>query len=422
MGTLGDSNALNHNRYSNTNAVAAILAADGPGSGLNADLLDGLDSTAFMTAGTDNWVNITGDTMSGNLNVLARIGIGIGTTAPAFPLDVRGGVSGYLGYFYNDNNGSGNASGLYARGDAYGTGSGWGYGGTFAGYGGSTSGAAYGVYSSAAAYGSSPAYGVYSYATAGSTSGREWAFYGIGDGYFSGDVGIGTTTPVSPLDVRGGKSNYLGYFDNDNNTSGSTYGIFARGDARGTGTGWGVGGTFTGYGGSTSGTAIGTKHYAYAYGTSTAYGVYSDATGGTTSGREWAFYGLGDGYISGNVGIGSSNLAYKLYVNGAAAGTSWTNLSSREYKENITKLDVSRHDEMLATLMQLDLTTYKYKKEFGGDDTTKLGFIAEEMPKEVLSKDGKGVDVYELLAFTIGAMKAQQTKINELEARLDERE
>ncbi len=63
---------------------------------------------------------------------------------------------------------------------------------------------------------------------------------------------------------------------------------------------------------------------------------------------------------------------------------------------------------MLAKLMNMELTTYKYKKEYSGDGSKKLGFIAEEMPKEVLSKDGKGVDIYELLAFTIGAMKAQQ--------------
>ncbi|MBI5185167.1 MAG: hypothetical protein HZA01_05515 [Nitrospinae bacterium] len=61
--------------------------------------------------------------------------------------------------------------------------------------------------------------------------------------------------------------------------------------------------------------------------------------------------------------------------------------------------------------MKTGLATYTYKKEFGGDGETKLGFIAEEMPKDVLSKDGKGVDVYELLSYSIGAMKAQQEEI-----------
>jgi len=116
---------------------------------------------------------------------------------------------------------------------------------------------------------------------------------------------------------------------------------------------------------------------------------------------------------NGDVGIGTKYPEYKLHVNGDAAGTSWTNLSSRDYKEDICKVDETVHPMMLAKVMDMEITTYKYKKKYGGDGEVRLGFIAEDMPDEVLSKDGKGVDLYGLLAFAVGAIKAQQREIAE---------
>ena len=46
------------------------ITGAGAGSGLDADTLDTLDSTAFMPAGTDLWVNETGDTMTGTLTTV----------------------------------------------------------------------------------------------------------------------------------------------------------------------------------------------------------------------------------------------------------------------------------------------------------------------------------------------------------------
>jgi len=50
-----------------TGTVDLARLPQGPGSGLNADLLDGKEASEFMNAGTDNWVDADGDTMTGRL-------------------------------------------------------------------------------------------------------------------------------------------------------------------------------------------------------------------------------------------------------------------------------------------------------------------------------------------------------------------
>jgi hypothetical protein len=84
--------------------LPTVLASDGTGSGLDADLLDGLDSTAFAPAsGSTVYVAKAGDTMTGALNlpanglaigtdqlVLSGGNVGIGTTNPSSKLDIAG--------------------------------------------------------------------------------------------------------------------------------------------------------------------------------------------------------------------------------------------------------------------------------------------------------------------------------------------
>ena len=83
--------------------AGAVAASDGTawtcgggsGSGIDADTVDGKQASDFMAAGTDDWVNTAGDTMTGPLQlpsdglvvgtsqlVLANGRVGVGTASP----------------------------------------------------------------------------------------------------------------------------------------------------------------------------------------------------------------------------------------------------------------------------------------------------------------------------------------------------
>jgi len=53
MGVLADGNNLNHVKYADSDAVAAILSADGAGSTFDADLLDGQQASEIIEAASD---------------------------------------------------------------------------------------------------------------------------------------------------------------------------------------------------------------------------------------------------------------------------------------------------------------------------------------------------------------------------------
>ena len=122
-------------------------------------------------------------------------------------------------------------------------------------------------------------------------------------------------------------------------------------------------------------------------------------------------------FNNGDVGIGlpwASSPSYKLHVGGQVGATGFVNTSSRESKTEIEGVTASEADEMLRRLLEMEPTTYEYKEEYGADGRRHLGFIAENLPAAVQSGNGRGVDLYALMTYTIGALQAQQRQIGQL--------
>jgi len=116
---------------------------------------------------------------------------------------------------------------------------------------------------------------------------------------------------------------------------------------------------------------------------------------------------------NGDVGFGIPP-AYPLHMEGGAycTGTDWIPACSKEYKKNIRDLSL---DEAVTTLEQLQPKKYYYKT----DNTDEhLGFIAEDVPELVATKDRKGLSPLEIVAVLTKVVQQQQKKIEALEAQL----
>ncbi|MDO8594908.1 MAG: tail fiber domain-containing protein, partial [bacterium] len=131
------------------------------------------------------------------------------------------------------------------------------------------------------------------------------------------------------------------------------------------------------------------------------------------------------------IGTETPDTSYALYVNGDVAATSFVNISTRDAKKDIEYYDDNDKKGVLEKLKNVGVATYYYKSEscMDGHHPTqdgahpagcqkRLGLIAEEAPKEVLSANGKGVDVYKLATFILAGVQEQQKRIESLELRV----
>ncbi len=128
---------------------------------------------------------------------------------------------------------------------------------------------------------------------------------------------------------------------------------------------------------------------------------------------------------NGNVGIGTSGPSYKLHVAGTAYATGAAgSLSDRRHKKNIVSMD----DTALDTIMRLRPVTFEWKDALdSGMAGTQMGFIAQEvekvLPTMVLTQPNeektKGLKSTELLPVLAKAIQELSDKTDVQKSRLD---
>jgi hypothetical protein len=131
----------------------------------------------------------------------------------------------------------------------------------------------------------------------------------------------------------------------------------------------------------------------------------------------WSIYNgsPNNSFFAGNVGFGMAQPTYPIQTAGGAyvtTGGVWTNASSRALKKDIQPLPA---DEAVATLAGLVPVTFKYKV----GDEPHVGFIAEDVPDLVATKDRKGLSAMDIVAVLAKVVQQQQTQLAEQRRELD---
>jgi hypothetical protein len=192
--------------------LSEIIDDDGTDSGLDADLFDGYDSSAFMPAGVDNWVDEAGDTMSGKLEISVPSGEGLSSTTAStvnYTSAIKGYASATNAYTY----------GVYGQSDSP-------LGAGVRGYASATTGDARGVYGRSE---STSGRGVYGWATA--SSGDARGVYGKSDstdGYGVFGYASATTGDARGVLGRSDSTDGRGIYGYASASTGTTYGVYGQ--------------------------------------------------------------------------------------------------------------------------------------------------------------------------------------------------
>ncbi len=118
---------------------------------------------------------------------------------------------------------------------------------------------------------------------------------------------------------------------------------------------------------------------------------------------------------TGYVGIGNTGTTHKLAVGSSGAycdGGAWVDGSSRQYKQNIRTLTTA---EARKALDELNPVKFNYKED---DKEESLGFIAEDVPELVATKDRKGMSPMDVVAVLTKVVQEQQKTIAQLQEKI----
>jgi hypothetical protein len=121
--------------------------------------------------------------------------------------------------------------------------------------------------------------------------------------------------------------------------------------------------------------------------------------------------------INGKMGIGKKPSTHPLEMASGAhvtTGGVWTNASSREYKNNIKML---KAEDAMETLQVLNPVTFNYKVS---PEEQHVGFIAEDVPDLIATKDRKGLSAMDIVAVLTKVVQEQGKTIQELSSEMKE--
>ncbi|MHC4268860.1 MAG: tail fiber domain-containing protein [Planctomycetota bacterium] len=117
---------------------------------------------------------------------------------------------------------------------------------------------------------------------------------------------------------------------------------------------------------------------------------------------------------NGNVGINDTAPSERLTVGGNVKATSFIQVSSRELKEDITVISTK---EAIETIQGLNPIKFKYKADITEEE--QLGFIAEDVPELVATKDRKGLSSMDMTAVLVRVVQDQQRVLIEQQETME---